>query len=80
MLTAQRLKGIQAFSRIPMHEQTGRAVSSEPEDSSPSHRPAVLPCSPLEFWTVAPVASSRRVLSAAGCPNSLPDAAGHFGK
>lgn len=80
MLTAQRLKGTRVCSKIPMHTQMGRAVSSEPEGSSPSHSPAALPCSPMEFWTVAPVASSRRVLSTTGCPKSLPDAAGHFGK
>lgn len=80
MLTAQRLKGIRAFSNILMHTQMGRAVSSEPEGSSPSHSPVALPCCPLEFWTVAPVASSRRVLSAAGCPKSLLDAAGCLGK
>lgn len=80
MLTAQRLKGIRVCSKIPMHTQKGKAVSSELQGSSPSHSPAALPCSPLEFWAVAPVASSRRTLSTAGCPRPLPDADGPFGK
>lgn len=47
---------------------------------SPGHSPTAATRSLLSFWTVVLAASSRGMLSVADRPETLPDAAGHFGK